>query len=166
MCNVVDMFANDTTVAVGPLLTPAFVPLATEFGVPLSRFALGANGACIACIAVGSLVCNTLAVKFGKRPVYLITTLGLAVTCFWAGEVKGFGSLTAARAVQGFCIGKNLERMYTISSDTSVAPFEALIPASVADIWHVHERGLRMAIFNLGVLGGIVSFSLSLNHEQ
>ena len=36
-----------------------------------------------------------------------------------------------------------------------MAPFEALVPASVADIWHVHERGLRMAIFNLGVLGGI-----------
>ena len=35
------------------------------------------------------------------------------------------------------------------------APFEALIPASVGDIWHVHERGFRMAIFNLGVLGGI-----------
>lgn len=40
---------------------------------------------------------------------------------------------------------------------TDPAPFEALIPASVADIWHVHERGFRMAIFNLGVLGGIVS---------
>lgn len=28
-------------VAVGPLLTPAFVPLAEEFGVPLQRFTLG-----------------------------------------------------------------------------------------------------------------------------
>jgi hypothetical protein len=45
------------------------------------------------------------------------------------------------------------------SIDHSAAPFEALIPASVADVWHVHERGLRMAIFNLGVLGGIVSYS-------
>ncbi|KAL1801421.1 hypothetical protein ACET3X_001763 [Alternaria dauci] len=35
------------------------------------------------------------------------------------------------------------------------APFEALVPVSVGDIWHVHERGLRMAIFNLGILGGI-----------
>lgn len=40
---------------------------------------------------------------------------------------------------------------------TEAAPFEALIPSSVGDIWHVHERGFRMAIFNLGVLGGIVS---------
>jgi len=125
--------------AVGPLLTPAFVPLATQFGVPLQRFTLGANGSCICAIAAGSLLCNTLAVKFGKRPVYVITTLGLAVSCFWAAEVRSFGSLAASRAIQGFCM----------------APFEALIPASVADIWHVHERGMRMAIFNLGVLGGI-----------
>ena len=27
--------------AVGPLLTPAFVPLATEFNVPLQQFTLG-----------------------------------------------------------------------------------------------------------------------------
>lgn len=44
------------------------------------------------------------------------------------------------------------------------APFEALIPASVADIWHVHERGFRMAIFNLGVLGGIVSQNPESDH--
>jgi hypothetical protein len=44
------------------------------------------------------------------------------------------------------------------ASLTFKAPFEALIPASVGDIWHVHERGFRMAIFNLGVLGGVVSY--------
>ncbi|KAF1946043.1 MFS general substrate transporter [Clathrospora elynae] len=125
--------------AVGPLLTPAFVPLATLFDVQLQQFTLGCNGSCIVAIAIGSLLCNTLAVKFGKRPIYVLTTLGLAVSCFWAAEAKSFGSLAAARAVQGFCM----------------APFEALIPASVGDIWHVHERGFRMAIFNLGVLGGI-----------
>ncbi|RMZ74561.1 cycloheximide resistance [Pyrenophora seminiperda CCB06] len=125
--------------AVGPLLTSAFVPLAKQFNVPLQRFTLGCNGSCIVAIAAGSLLCNTLAVKVGKRPIYLVTTLGLAISCFWAAESKSFASLAAARAIQGLCM----------------APFEALIPASVGDIWHVHERGFRMAIFNLGVLGGI-----------
>ncbi|KAH8753563.1 major facilitator superfamily domain-containing protein [Diaporthe sp. PMI_573] len=117
--------------AVGPLLTPAFVPLAEQFGVPLMRFTYGTNGSCLAAIAAGSLLFNTLAVKIGKRPIYLATTLGLAVCCFWAAEVRSFGSLIGA------------------------PHFEALIPASVADMWHVYERGMRMAIFNLGVLGGI-----------
>ena len=42
-----------------------------------------------------------------------------------------------------------------VYADCSLAPFEALIPASIADIWFVHERGFRASIFNLGVLGGI-----------
>ncbi|KAK4184371.1 major facilitator superfamily domain-containing protein [Podospora australis] len=125
--------------AVGPLPTPAIVPLAEQFDIPLQSFTLGCQGSCIAAIAVGSLLCNTLAVKVGKRPIYIITSIGLMVSCFWAAEAKSFASLAAARAVMGFCM----------------APMEALIPASIGDIWFLHERGFRNAIFNLGVLGGI-----------
>ena len=125
--------------AVGPLPTPAIAPLAEQWGVPLQRFTLGCQGSCIASIAVGSLLCNTLAVKIGKRPIYIATSIGLMVSCFWAAEARSFGSLAAARAVQGFCM----------------APMEALVPASIGDIWFLHERGFRNAVFNLGVLGGI-----------
>jgi MFS family permease len=125
--------------AVGPLLGAAFVPLAEEWGVGLSDFIAGAQGGVIAAIAIGSLLWNALAVKYGKRPVYLITSVGLAVTCFWAAEARSFGNFVAARVIQGLCM----------------SPMEALIPASIADVWFVHERGLRTAIFNLGVLGGI-----------
>jgi MFS family permease len=40
-------------------------------------------------------------------------------TCFWSAAAKSFGSLVAARVIQGFCMG----------------PLEALIPASIADVW-------------------------------
>jgi MFS family permease len=125
--------------AVGPLLGAAFVPLAKEWDTDLTTFISGAQGGVIATIAGGSLLWNTLAVKYGKRPVYLITSVGLAVTCFWAAAANTFGNFVAARVVQGLCM----------------SPMEALIPASIADIWFVHERGYRTAIFNLGVLGGI-----------
>ena len=36
-----------------------------------------------------------------------------------------------------------------------MAPFEALIPSSIADAWFVHQRGVTSALFNLAVLGGI-----------
>lgn len=125
--------------AVGPLPTAAIVPLAASYGVELQTFTLGCQGSCIAAIAVGSLLCNSLAVKIGKRPLYIVTSIGLMVSCFWAAEAKSFGSLAASRAVMGFCM----------------APMEALVPASIGDIWFLHERGFRNAIFNLGVLGGI-----------
>lgn len=121
------------------MLTSAFVPLAEELDVPLQRFTTGVNGSLIATIALASIVLNTLAVKIGKRPVYLATSIGLFVGCFWGAAAKSFGSLSASRAIVGFCM----------------APMEALVPASIADVWFVHERGYRTAIFNLGVLGGI-----------
>ncbi|KAJ5663214.1 cycloheximide resistance protein [Penicillium longicatenatum] len=125
--------------AVGPLLGGAFVPLAAQFDVSLSTFVSAVQGGAIAAIAVGSLIFNSLAVKYGKRPVYLGTTLGLMVSCFWAAEAKSFESFVASRVFCGLCM----------------APLEALVPASISDIWFVHERGFRTAIFNLGVLGGI-----------
>jgi len=124
---------------VGPLPTSAIVPLAEAWNIPLQRFTLGCQGSCIAAIAVGSLIFNTLAVKFGKRPIYIISSIGLMVSCFWCAESKSFGSLAGSRALMGFCM----------------APMEALVPASISDIWFLHERGFRNAIFNLGVLGGI-----------
>ncbi|BCS17743.1 uncharacterized protein APUU_10571S [Aspergillus puulaauensis] len=127
------------TGAVGPLLGAAFVPLAEQFGVPLNTFVSGVQGSTIAAVAVGSLLFNCLAVKYGKRPIYLITTIGMMVACFWAAAAKSFASLVAARVLSGLCMG----------------PFEALVPASIGDVWFVHERGFRTAIFNLGVLGGI-----------
>lgn len=71
----------------------------------LTETLLGVNGFCILAIAIGSLICNTLAVKVGKRPIYLITTVGLAVSSFWAAESTSFASLSVARALQGFCMG-------------------------------------------------------------
>jgi MFS family permease len=121
------------------LLTSAFVELATQFDVTLTRFSSSVNGALIMSIAGGSIICNSLAVVYGKRPVYLITSVLLMVTSFWAAGSNSLASLTAARCIQGL----------------SMAPMEALIPASIGDVWFVHERGFRSAIFNLGVLGGI-----------
>ncbi|KAL1970200.1 hypothetical protein VTN77DRAFT_5360 [Rasamsonia byssochlamydoides] len=126
--------------AIGPLLGAAFVQLAQLFNVELTTFVSGLQGGLIAGIAVGSLVFNSLAVKFGKRPIYLATTLGLMASSFWGAEAKSFPSLVAARVLGGLCM----------------APMEALIPASIADIWFVHERGFRTAIFNLA--GGIIEY--------
>jgi len=112
---------NVGNTAVGPLLSPAFVELAAEFDIGLSNFVQGVQGGVIVAIAFGSLICNALAVKYGKRPIYLITTVGLMVTCFWAAAAKSFASLVAARVIQGFCMG----------------PLEALVPASIADVWLV-----------------------------
>jgi MFS family permease len=110
--------------ALGPLLGPAFVTLAAEFDVSLQTFVGGVQGGLLLANAIGSVAFNTLAVKYGKRPFYLVTTLGLMVTCFWCAAAKSFASLVAARVLQGFLEG----------------PVEALMPSSIADVWYVFVR--------------------------
>lgn len=79
----------------------------------------------------GPVVC-ALSRKYGKRPVFIASTLfdiiGTAI-----GEAKiSYKYLLAARVVQGF----------------STSAFESLIVAAVGDMYFVHQRGLRIAVIN------------------
>jgi MFS family permease len=70
--------------------------------------------------------------KYGKRPVFLVSTLfdiiGTAI-----GQSKiSYKYLLAARIVQGF----------------STSAFESLIVATVGDMYFVHQRGLRISAIN------------------
>lgn len=79
----------------------------------------------------GPFIC-ALSRKYGKRPVYLVSTLfdiiGTAI-----GESRvSYKYLLAARIVQGF----------------STSAFESLIVATVGDMYFVHQRGSRVAVIN------------------
>jgi MFS family permease len=89
----------------------------------------------------GPFVC-AFSRKYGKRPVFLISTLfdiiGTAV-----GEAKiDYKYLLAARIIQGF----------------STSAFESLIIATIGDMYYVHQRGLRMAVINF-ILGSASSLA-------
>jgi MFS family permease len=91
----------DENTADGPILSSAAVQLATEWEVSLSKFISDYNGVLLGCVAVSSLFGNSLAVKYGKRPVYLVTTVFLVVGSFWGAAAKSLGSLTGSRALVG-----------------------------------------------------------------
>jgi len=76
---------------------------------------------------------------WGKRHVYLLGNVVIVVSCVWGGAVgKHYAAFLWARVFQG----------------VGLAPFEALVNASVGDMYHVHERGVRMALSNFCVFGG------------
>lgn len=76
---------------------------------------------------------------WGKRHLYLIGTVVIIISSAWGGgSNKNYNSLMAARFFQG----------------VGLAPFEALVNASVGDLYYVHERGVRMALTNLSLFGG------------
>lgn len=115
----------------GPLLNASYFPMSQQLGMPISKVVTVSGYNLLAAGCIGPFVC-AISRKYGKRPVYLASTLfdiiGTAI-----GESKiSYKYLLAARIVQGF----------------STSAFESLVVASIGDMYFVHQRGLRIAILN------------------
>jgi MFS family permease len=83
-------------------------------------------------LAAGSagLFVSALARKYGKRPLYLLSSLVAVVGCIIGEVAKDYSTLVGARVVQGL----------------AMAAYESLILASIGDLFFVHERGTRVSI--------------------
>ncbi|GAA5868595.1 hypothetical protein JCM8547_003198 [Rhodosporidiobolus lusitaniae] len=123
----------------GPLLAPAFSELAVEFGRPLSQIAQ-LNGSLVLTIGVGSVLFAPLQAKWGTRPSFLTAAFVAFISQIWAGASKSnFPSLLAARVVQGMGMGCYFNN----------------VPSAVNSIFFVHERGIRISLWNFALIGGI-----------
>ena len=121
-----------------PLLAANTVSLAILFKRSFTDMAL-LTGYHLLGVAVGGLVFVPSARIWGKRHLYILGTIIIIASCVWGGATgHRYGSFLWARIFQG----------------VGLAPFEALVNASVGDLYHVHERGLRMALSNLALFGG------------
>lgn len=90
-------------------------------------------------VGVAGFIFVASARVWGKRHLYLIGTVIIIISSAWGGGSNhNYRSLLAARFFQG----------------VGLAPFEALVNASVGDLYFVHERGVRMALSNLSLFGG------------
>ncbi|KAJ8296692.1 putative MFS-type transporter [Rhodotorula toruloides] len=146
----------------GPLVAPAFVEMSQQLGRPLSQIATGLNGkascsrhdaasqvdnllqtstgSLVFAIGVGSCIFAPIQTKWGTRPSFLIASVVAFVSQIWAGASgTNFPSLCAARVLQGLAMG---------------CWFNGA-PSAIAAITFVHERGFRIALWNLGLVGGI-----------
>jgi MFS family permease len=70
-----------------------------------------------------------LILKFGRRPMYLISFLCYFAVTLWAGFSTAYASELSARIFIGFFAGSA----------------ECIAPLSISDLFFLHERGLYMA---------------------
>ncbi|KEF56777.1 uncharacterized protein A1O9_06967 [Exophiala aquamarina CBS 119918] len=115
----------------GPFLNASYFSMAQQLNLDINKIVVASGYNLLAAGCIGPLV-SAFSRKYGKRPVYLVSTLfdiiGTAI-----GQAKiDYKYLLAARIIQGF----------------STSAFESLIVATVGDIYFVHQRGLRIAIIN------------------
>jgi predicted MFS family arabinose efflux permease len=70
--------------------------------------------------------------KFGKRPVFFVSSLFGVIGCIMGMAASGYHSLLAARIVTGF----------------STSAYESVIIAALGDLFFVHQRGIRISVVN------------------
>ncbi|KAF2159207.1 hypothetical protein M409DRAFT_71202 [Zasmidium cellare ATCC 36951] len=116
-----------------PLLISGNVQISKDLHIPLSKMVQLSLGYFI--LAAGA-ICPFIAAfarKYGKRPVYVLSSIVATVGCIVGATASGYNSLLAARILQG--IGQ--------------AACETLTFNTIGDVLFVHQRGLPVA---LGVL--------------
>ncbi|KAI5779488.1 MFS transporter-like protein [Geopyxis carbonaria] len=121
----------------GPILAPITLTLAFGNSWPLTDVAL-LTGYHLCGVGVAGFFFVPTARVWGKRHIYVLGTILLIVSSVWAGQAKSYKSLLWARIIQG----------------VAVAPFESLVNTSIADLYCVHQRGIRMAFSNFSLYGG------------
>ncbi|KAI9708381.1 MAG: hypothetical protein M1820_004085 [Bogoriella megaspora] len=93
---------------------------------------------------VGNLIWMPLLIKYGRRPVYIVSFTCHTGMAAWAGGATSYASELAARILLGFFAGAG----------------ECIGPVTISDIFFLHERGTFMALYtaslSAGVSGGII----------
>ncbi|KAL2072200.1 hypothetical protein VTL71DRAFT_11543 [Oculimacula yallundae] len=104
-----------------------------------------AYGANTASLAVGGIFLIPLTLKYGRRPVYLATSLGLTLAAVWMANAKTLGDFVGANLISG------------ISGSVG----DAIVQFTIADLFFVHQRGTMNGIYvlmvNLGVFAAPIA---------
>ncbi|KAJ9323597.1 hypothetical protein DTO027B5_4538 [Paecilomyces variotii] len=112
------------------------VPISEDTGLTLGDLNAG-TGYMFLFFGWGCLVWQPLALQYGKRPVYLFSTLATMAMMIWAPYTKSNGQWIANKILQGF-FG---------------APIESLCEVSVTDIYFTHERGAYIGLYAFMLAG-------------
>ncbi|KAF2234641.1 MFS general substrate transporter [Viridothelium virens] len=112
------------------------VPISQATGLTLDDLNDG-TGYMFLMFGWGCLFWQPIAVQYGKRPVYLFSTLATMAIMVWVPYTKTNGQWIGSKLLQGF-FG---------------APIESLCEISVTDVYFTHERGSYIAIYALFLAG-------------
>ncbi|PGH08900.1 hypothetical protein GX51_00957 [Blastomyces parvus] len=127
--------ASGVAVSVGPIIAPGLAVASERYKVSLDQVSTFLIGVLILSTGGGTFFTAAAATIWGKRPVFIISTGDYVDFCF-----KSFQSLWIMRIVQGI----------------SAAPLETLVTSTVSDIFFVHERGEKLAIWGIAVVSGVI----------
>ncbi|KAF1977438.1 MFS general substrate transporter [Bimuria novae-zelandiae CBS 107.79] len=128
------------TQGLGPLaLAPAFPALMQEFECSLAD-AVQFTGVCILVLGFSNFIWVPISTSFGRRPVYLASQLINFGTSIWRAKAQSYGSFMGACVVNGIGAG----------------PSETIMPAIIADIFFLHDRGKWNTLYWVVCMGSLM----------
>ncbi|KAL6230959.1 hypothetical protein BDW75DRAFT_234008 [Aspergillus navahoensis] len=89
-------------------------------------------------LSTGCVLFIPLAKKFGRRPVYLVSTAIMLATSFWSASMKSLPELYITNLLQGLAGATN----------------ESIVQITIADLFFVHHRGGMNALYMTMVMIG------------
>ncbi|KAF7537382.1 hypothetical protein G7054_g3773 [Neopestalotiopsis clavispora] len=129
--------------AYGPMLSPGFVVVSADLGITINILSQ-ATAWVILVIGISLFFFNPMAKKVGRRPVYVICSIIMFTGSIWGALAKDYNSFLASR----------------IWSGLGMAPYEVLVQCTIADLYFVHQRATRIAVWNMFLLCGIAGGAL------
>ncbi|PGH36176.1 hypothetical protein GX50_01032 [[Emmonsia] crescens] len=129
---------SGVAISLGPILGPGLVVASERYKVSLDQVSTFLIGVLILSTGAGTFFTAAAATVWGKRPVFVISGVILLMTCIWGYFATSFQSLWIMRIVQG----------------VSAAPLETLVTSTVSDIFFVHQRGQKLAIWGISIFSG------------
>ena len=129
--------------AFGPMLSPGFVEVSAQLNITVEVLSQ-ATAWLILTIGLALFIANPLAKIYGKRPVYIVAICIMFATSVWCAATTTYNSFLASRIISGI----------------GMAPYEVLVQCTIGDLYFVHERATRIAVWNLFLLTGIAGGAL------
>ncbi|KAI5375071.1 hypothetical protein J4E82_006150 [Alternaria postmessia] len=133
-------FSSGVTTSLGPMVTPALPLIAMKYKVNIDMVASLVIGFLAFWIGFTTFFTAAGANIWGKRPFFIISTVILLATNVWGFFTRSFISLAVMRVVQGI----------------ASAPLETLVTSTVSDMYFVHQRGTRIAVWGCMLASGVL----------
>ncbi|KAK3631955.1 hypothetical protein LTR56_012429 [Elasticomyces elasticus] len=133
-----------------PLLAANTLTLTLYFQVSFTDIAL-LTGYHLLGVGLAGFIFVASARVWGKRHLYILGTVIIIISSAWGGASGKGGQFAPPSQSHGLYRSLLAARFF---QGVGLAPFEALVNASVGDLYFVHERGKRMALSNLSLFGG------------
>ncbi|KAK5128936.1 hypothetical protein LTR85_000269 [Meristemomyces frigidus] len=124
--------------AYGPMLGPGFTVIAPELGISIATLS-ESTAWLILTLGMCVFIFNPIAKVWGKRPVYGACSIIFFIVIIWDAVADTYGSFLGSR----------------ILGALGMAPCEVSVQATISDMYFVHERGTRIAVWNLFLLCGL-----------